>query len=1574
MNIMSGWSITAYGHSVSNWKCFKSSDFNTTGYLLFRLSDSISGTVPLYAYLCMKLTKITNYSYLYYLLNAQTAETGQERVLMTENASLENVSAVCNERNIEPPEQFHVIIKSGHLLEAKQTCPNPIRGIFDYVHNAPDGKTSCAMSHDRWDVCTDNKTMTFDYTKCSTIMAYSNDGSVSCVASITNTHTYVMVYNNDATVNNMNTYRFTCMAISSNGTAASMSPGNCSENQTPYLFAILHNGTEIGAKVTMTANVTCASTVGSDSTCDLPAVFSNSLWRDSTKGDITFTNNEMRGWTMKAQGHNVSHWKCWKSYLFDTQGFLLFKSEDSISGNVPYYAYMCMKLTKITDVSYYYYMVHGENNYVGGERIHISSNDSLDFGTICEISNIEPKEQFHVLIKSGFEESAKQDCPDPIRGIFDYTYIGADGTQACARSQDMWNVCIDNKTMTFNYSLCPQMMAFSTGGNLWCVAFISSTNYFIMVYNNDSSVDAVKNHRFSCIAVSSDGTKASVAPMNCSQNQTPSSFPRNRDGSSTGAIVTMKAYDTCHETKRLPCTFSDGLKDSSWHDSTKGMLVFTNKTMSGWTFKIFGHSVNNWECFSDDMFPSKGYLVLRLVDTVSGTVPYHVYMCMKLTKVTEYSYYYYLISEQEPNAGEERIYITTNASNIDVYKLCSGVKEPLEQFHMLVKSGFESNSKQTCPNVIRQKFDYVYYDANGTVNCNATDDLWDVCSKGDTMTFDYSRCSQIISYSKSGSVSCVGSVASTYTYIMVYNNDATVDDSTTYNFACIAISPDGKSASIAPRNCTEGQIPTGFPKASNGSVIGGRVTLKSRETCYEHRCTFPEELQSSRWYDSYKGELRFTTDTVHGWSFATFSTQLNNWECFTKDLYTRYGYVVLKLTDTISDTVPYYVYMCMKFTKLSSASFYYYLMHEQEDRAGQERLLLTSNSTPPAISETCVSESVEPREQFHVVLKIGNETDAKQDCPAAVRGNFDYSYKGADGTISCTGSDDVWDVCSDNQTMTFDYTRCTQRMAYSNGGVAWCVASISSLHTYVVVYNNDSALDDNSTYRFTCFTVLANGTHSTMVQRNCTVNQTPVTYPRRHDGTDMGAKLKMMARDTCAPSEKHTCTFPVKFQNSTWIDSTKGEIMFATSTMTGWGFKAMGHTITNWECVDVSLFEVYGYIVLRTTDTISATVPSYAYMCMQLTKITDNSYRYYLVRGQDSLFGQERLLLSDKPDLNNASIVCDQTNKETAEQFHVMIKYGSESEAKQDCPSVIQGNYDYTYTLFDGSGEKCTNNDDMWNVCDDRQLMTFNYSTCSQIMMHSHGGIVWCVANVKVGSTTYVMVYNNDTSVDNRNTYRFTCLAIDSDATHASVLPNNCTQNQSPSSFPLKHDGTTFGAKLTMKASDNSLTTGQGDGGSSADRSFLIPVIVGTVVGIVLVAAVALAIYFNNRSKPPGKTHVQRDEENNNPTENGTKKQDDIPEPMTDRSLGYNRDEASLSPVLLEPIPGLLSRAPTSTNFNTDPPKPPSKLPPLLFNQVPSGHAPSSTHGGIGFSSIIQKDIPLPPILTGKVAKQRIRK
>jgi hypothetical protein len=47
---------------------------------------------------------------------AQAAETGQERVLVTANASLENVSAVCNDRQIEPPEQFHVIVKSGNII------------------------------------------------------------------------------------------------------------------------------------------------------------------------------------------------------------------------------------------------------------------------------------------------------------------------------------------------------------------------------------------------------------------------------------------------------------------------------------------------------------------------------------------------------------------------------------------------------------------------------------------------------------------------------------------------------------------------------------------------------------------------------------------------------------------------------------------------------------------------------------------------------------------------------------------------------------------------------------------------------------------------------------------------------------------------------------------------------------------------------------------------------------------------------------------------------------------------------------------------------------------------------------------------------------------------------------------------------------------------------------------------------------------------------------------------------------------------------------------------------------------
>ena len=43
-------------------------------------------------------------------------------------------------------------------------------------------------------------------------------------------------------------------------------------------------------------------------------------------------------------------------------------------------------------------------------------------------------------------------------------------------------------------------------------------------------------------------------------------------------------------------------------------------------------------------------------------------------------------------------------------------------------------------------------------------------------------------------------------------------------------------------------------------------------------------------------------------------------------------------------------------------------------------------------------------------------------------------------------------------------------------------------------------------------------------------------------------------------------------------------------------------------------------------------------------------------------------------------------------------------------------------------------------------------------MMSFSGGDVYCVASVVAGNNTFVVVYNAESTVDNSNTFRFSCL------------------------------------------------------------------------------------------------------------------------------------------------------------------------------------------------------------------------
>ncbi|KAK3576457.1 hypothetical protein CHS0354_025219 [Potamilus streckersoni] len=636
-----------------------------------------------------------------------------------------------------------------------------------------------------------------------------------------------MVYNNDSTVNGVETRRFSCFAISNDGKNATMVPNNCTEKQTPYEFPKSPNQSDTGAKLYLSAYASCRET----SVCSFPDSFKNTVWQDSTKGNLTFTNSSMSGWYIKVFGQSIINWECYDSSYFATYGYLVFRSKDTISSSSQYYAYLCMRLTRVTDYSYYYYLLQAQVYNAGQERVYLSTDYSVsNFSLICDTRNVEPLEQFHMLIRSD-------------RGI------------------------------------------------VWCVAAVSGTYTYVMVYNNDSVVDQNTTHRFSCLTVSSNGTSASHVPRNCTQNQTPDTFAISNTGTNTGYKAALNARG--EESK---CNFPNNFKNSVWHDSTKGDLQFTNTSMHGWSTTVFGQTVRNWECLNSTLFDSEGYLIFRLTDTISWNVPYYAYMCMKLTQVTDYSYYYYLVRGQEFTAGQERILVSSNGSITDFTSLCVlGDIAPAEEFHVLIKSGFESSAKRDCPNVIRGNFDYEYYGSDGSTYCSSSNDQWTVCRDNTTMTFNYTTCNKTMAYSSGGNVWCVASVNSGYTYLIVYNNDTHVDDVDTFRFTCFAISTDGKNASVSPRNCSKGQTPYAFAKGSSGSNVGAKLTMTSYQTCAAESTAvnLPIEIRNSLWYDGTKGNITFSDKGMSGWGLTVFGHTVSNWE-FIGNYFDLSGYWIFR--------------------------------------------------------------------------------------------------------------------------------------------------------------------------------------------------------------------------------------------------------------------------------------------------------------------------------------------------------------------------------------------------------------------------------------------------------------------------------------------------------------------------------------------------------------------------------------------------------------------------------------------------------------------------------------------------------
>lgn len=273
------------------------------------------------------------------------------------------------------------------------------------------------------------------------------------------------------------------------------------------------------------------------------------------------------------------------------------------------------------------------------------------------------------------------------------------------------------------------------------------------------------------------------------------------------------------------CTFPSSFVNSTWYDNTRGTLTFTKTTMSGWVFTVYSKTLSTWQCVDNS---SSTVLVMRSNSSFNySTISLYAYICLSLTEITARSYYYYQRHAMEPNAGQERVMISDNGSLTK--NICNNsITVPDLEFHVLVKTGSESDAAIQLPDIFQFYSDYYYTASNGTVACNNSVDRWDMCTNNSAITFNYSTCSQPIAFSTNGSFWVVANMsASTYECIVVYNRDTGNLKNDSYRFACICF--DGFNASVAPRNCTSNQKPTSLPTEADGTtLIGHLLTVQSK--------------------------------------------------------------------------------------------------------------------------------------------------------------------------------------------------------------------------------------------------------------------------------------------------------------------------------------------------------------------------------------------------------------------------------------------------------------------------------------------------------------------------------------------------------------------------------------------------------------------------------------------------------------------------------------------------------------------------------------------------------------------------
>lgn len=333
------------------------------------------------------------------------------------------------------------------------------------------------------------------------------------------------------------------------------------------------------------------------------------------------------------------------------------------------------------------------------------------------------------------------------------------------------------------------------------------------------------------------------------------------------------------------------------------------------------------------------------------------------------------------------------------------------------------------------------------------------------------------------------------------------------------------------------------------------------------------------------------------------------------------------------------------------------------------------------------------------------------------------------------------------------------------------------------------------------------------------------------------------------------CVFPDVFKQSSWVDNMKGDVTFTTWEMRGWQFMVGSANISEWEIVDNTRFEKddvsdddYGYLALRSHDTFEASGTTYySFVCLKFSKLTEATYKYYSLHDTESLAGEERVKLHISDNLTRFDEICDTNYAYNEESYSILIKKGT--DPKSTCPNPILGKFDYTITYPNGT-TACVTDDDTWEGCKDNKIIELNYTACANLVAYSAGGKLSCVDSTEYNEDKdyQILVYNLDDTVDNVDTFKFSCIRVTKDGKEMSIAPSYCRPGQTPYSFP-QDSGVKIGQKLTTtELSHCRIYPPPGTDDKSLSTPAIIGIALGGLVFLIIVISIILCLLCRKRS------------------------------------------------------------------------------------------------------------------------------